>query len=84
MADDQGQAETIMAVADRLKEIQDKIATAAKAAGRVRDDVTLVAVSKAQPDERVLAALDAGHRVFGENYVQLRANDKQYTLEPAS
>ena len=28
----------------------------------------LVAVSKAQPDARVIAALDAGQRVFGENY----------------
>jgi hypothetical protein len=27
-------------------------------------------VSKAQPDARVVAALEAGHRVFGENYVQ--------------
>ena len=32
--------------------------------------MTLVAVSKAQPDERVLAALAAGQRVFGENYLQ--------------
>ena len=33
-------------------------------------DITLVAVSKAQPEERVLAALEAGQRIFGENYVQ--------------
>ena len=33
-------------------------------------EVILVAVSKAQPDARVIAALDAGQRVFGENYVQ--------------
>ncbi|MEC7210573.1 MAG: YggS family pyridoxal phosphate-dependent enzyme [Pseudomonadota bacterium] len=33
-------------------------------------DVTLVAVSKRQPDDRVEAALAAGHRVFGENRVQ--------------
>jgi pyridoxal phosphate enzyme (YggS family) len=32
--------------------------------------VTLVAVSKAQPRERIEAALAAGQRVFGENYVQ--------------
>ena len=31
---------------------------------------TLVAVSKRQPDNRVDAALAAGHRVFGENRVQ--------------
>ena len=33
-------------------------------------DVTLVAVSKRQPDDRIEAALAAGHRVFGENRVQ--------------
>ena len=27
-------------------------------------------MSKAQPDARVIAALEAGQRVFGENYVQ--------------
>ncbi|NBC19457.1 MAG: YggS family pyridoxal phosphate-dependent enzyme [Alphaproteobacteria bacterium] len=32
--------------------------------------VTLVAVSKRQPDERLQAALDSGQRVFGENRVQ--------------
>ena len=41
--------------------------------GRARSGrVALVAVSKAQPDARVIAALDAGQRVFGENYVQRR------------
>jgi len=47
-----------------------RIAAAAQAAGRPADDVTLVAVSKQQPDERVDAMLAAGHRVFGENRVQ--------------
>ena len=47
-----------------------KIAAAAKAAGRDPDAVTLVAVSKQQPDKRVEAMLAAGQRVFGENRVQ--------------
>lgn len=34
------------------------------------NNVTLVAVSKRQPDERLQAALDSGQRVFGENRVQ--------------
>lgn len=34
------------------------------------DRPALVAVSKRQPDERIDAALAAGHRVFGENRVQ--------------
>ena len=33
-------------------------------------EVVLIAVSKLQPVERVEAVLAAGHRVFGENYVQ--------------
>lgn len=47
-----------------------KIAEAAKASGRSAADVTLVAVSKQQPDEKIEAMLAAGQRVFGENRVQ--------------
>lgn len=47
-----------------------RIAAAAKAAGRAADDVSLIAVSKLQPDERIDAALAADQRVFGENRVQ--------------
>lgn len=43
---------------------------AAKAAGRGDEDITLVAVSKKQPEDRIAAALAAGQRVFGENRVQ--------------
>ncbi|MCG8443405.1 MAG: YggS family pyridoxal phosphate-dependent enzyme [Caulobacterales bacterium] len=47
-----------------------KIAAAADEAGRDAADITLVAVSKKQPDARVDAVLAAGQRVFGENRVQ--------------
>jgi pyridoxal phosphate enzyme (YggS family) len=47
-----------------------RIAVAAHAAGREPGDVTLVAVSKQQPDPRIAAMLAAGQRVFGENRVQ--------------
>ena len=53
-----------------LTEIRQQIASACAAAGRDPASVTLIAVSKQQPDDRVTAALDAGQRVFGENYVQ--------------
>lgn len=46
------------------------MAEAAKRAGRLPDSVSLVAVSKLQPDERVDAVLAAGQRLFGENRVQ--------------
>jgi pyridoxal phosphate enzyme (YggS family) len=57
-------------VAANLADVRTRIAAAAKTVGRDPAEVTLVAVSKAQPDARVLAALAAGQRVFGENYVQ--------------
>jgi pyridoxal phosphate enzyme (YggS family) len=57
-------------VETNLQGVRARIAAAAKAVGRAPAEVTLVAVSKAQPDARVAAALDAGQRVFGENYVQ--------------
>ncbi len=53
-----------------LAEIQGRIAKSVRQAGRSDEDVTLIAVSKVQPDERVKAILDQGHRVFGENKVQ--------------
>lgn len=45
------------------------IATRIKSVSGERS-VTLVAVSKVQPDHRIVEALEAGHRVFGENRVQ--------------
>ena len=60
--------------------IRARIAEAARRAGRSPDEVALVAVSKLQPVERIAAALDAGHRVFGENRVQ-EAQDKWPALK---
>lgn len=53
-----------------LLEISERIAKACKKAGRDVDDVTLIAVSKVQPNARVAEVLAQGHRVFGENKVQ--------------
>ena len=53
-----------------LDAINTKIAAASRHAGRDVNEVTLIAVSKVQPDARVAAILDAGQRVFGENKVQ--------------
>jgi pyridoxal phosphate enzyme (YggS family) len=64
---------TQTSVAERLDNIQVKINAAAQAY-RVKtgivNPVTLVAVSKRQPDKRIEAALAAGQRVYGENRVQ--------------
>ena len=53
-----------------LSEINHRLQAAAKAAGRSAADVTLIAVSKVQPEERIRTVLESGHRVFGENRVQ--------------
>jgi PLP dependent protein len=57
-------------VTANLTAVRDRIAGAARAAGREPDAVSLVAVSKTQPAEAVRAALAAGQLVFGENRVQ--------------
>lgn len=56
--------------AANLNEVRAQIARAAKDFGRAPASVTLVAVSKTMPEEAILPALEAGQRVFGENYVQ--------------
>jgi pyridoxal phosphate enzyme (YggS family) len=56
--------------ADRLAEVHQHIAAAARAAGRDPAAVTLVAVSKTHGADMVREMLQAGQRVFGENRVQ--------------
>ncbi|WP_022702285.1 YggS family pyridoxal phosphate-dependent enzyme [Pseudorhodobacter ferrugineus] len=53
-----------------LSTIQSRLLAACAAANRESASVTLIAVSKVQPIERVRAVLSQGHQVFGENYVQ--------------
>ncbi len=53
-----------------VQAIRDRIDRAAQAAGRDAGDITLIAVSKTQPEDRVSAVLAQGQRVFGENRVQ--------------
>ena len=53
-----------------LQDITDRIAKAETAAGRAAGSVQLIAVSKVQPNDRVEAVLEQGHRCFGENRVQ--------------
>lgn len=65
-----------------LAEVRDRIAEAARAAGRNPADITLVAVSKTHGADRVREVLEAGHRVFGENRVQ-EAQEKFPALKAA-
>lgn len=53
-----------------LAEITARLRKAEVAAGRPEGATQLIAVSKVQPNERVEAVLDEGHRLYGENKVQ--------------
>lgn len=53
-----------------LADVQSRISAALAAVGRAPDAAKLIAVSKVQPEERVTAVLEQGHRLFGENRVQ--------------
>ena len=54
----------------RLAQMRDEIAGAARLADRTADAVTLIAVSKTHDADAIRPLIDAGHRVFGENRVQ--------------
>jgi len=62
-----------------LAEVEARIGKAAALAGRKAGDVTLIAVSKTQPADRIEALIGEGQRDFGENRVQ-EARDKWLAL----
>lgn len=57
-------------VTENLRKTQDLVTQFAVAAGRDPKTVKILAVSKHQPLEKVLAVAAAGQRDFGENFVQ--------------
>jgi len=59
-----------MGIKENLDIIEEKITRACASRGRERSEVTLVAVSKNNPVEKIKEAYDCGVRVFGENRVQ--------------
>lgn len=59
-----------MAIAENIARVQERMAAAARRAGRRPEDVTLMAVSKTFPAAAIREAYAAGLRVFGENRVQ--------------
>jgi pyridoxal phosphate enzyme (YggS family) len=59
-----------MTIANNLAAIRERIANAARRAGRNPADVALMAVTKTQPAGRIVEAYAAGQRLFGENRVQ--------------
>ena len=59
-----------MMLKENLKNVEEKIKKACTDAGRKREEVTLIAVSKTKPLDTLKEAYDLGVRVFGENKVQ--------------
>jgi pyridoxal phosphate enzyme (YggS family) len=57
-------------IKDNLDQVEEVISSECEKAGRRRDDVTLIAVSKTKPVEMLRVAYDYGCRDFGENKVQ--------------
>ncbi len=57
-------------VPGHLAEVTDRIATAARRHGRAPGSVRLVAITKMHGADRIVPALEAGHRLYGENRVQ--------------
>ena len=57
-------------VKENLKEVEEKITAACERAGRDRNEVTLIAVSKTKPMEMIEEAYSADKRDFGENKAQ--------------
>ena len=62
--------ESLDMIREQLQEVEARIEAACARAGRKREDVTLIAVSKTKPVEALREAYDLGIRVFGENKVQ--------------
>jgi PLP dependent protein len=59
-----------MSIAENIAVLNERIAAAARRAGRRSEEIALMAVSKTHPPERIREAYAAGQRLFGENRVQ--------------
>ncbi len=55
---------------ENLKKVEDNVDAVCRKAGRSRDEVTLIAVSKTKPVEMLSTIYNQGIRDFGENKVQ--------------
>jgi pyridoxal phosphate enzyme (YggS family) len=60
----------VLSLAENLARVEEAITAACRAAGRPREEVDLVAVSKVHPTAAIVEAVGLGLRLFGENRVQ--------------
>lgn len=70
------------AIAQRLSEIQARIARAAERAGRSPGDIQLVAISKTRTVPEIVEAIHAGVQIIGENRVQEAAQKRPHIALP--
>jgi PLP dependent protein len=59
-----------VSIAENIGKVKERMAQAARQAGRDPGQVRLVAVSKTKPAAAIAEAFESGQQVFGENYVQ--------------
>ncbi len=59
-----------MPISENIAAVRQRVADAARRAGRRPEEIALMAVSKTHPPERIREAHAAGLRLFGENRVQ--------------
>ena len=71
-------------IKDNLEAVEKNIQMACEKAGRNRDEVTLIAVSKTKPVSDIRQAMDCGITVFGENKVQEIKDKTEEIKEPLS
>ncbi len=69
-------------IAENLASVEARIQAACQRAGRAREEVTLISVSKTKPVSDVREAMAAGARVFGENKVQEIREKTEAVTEP--
>ena len=59
-----------MSISDQYKNIQSSIETKLFSLSKKLSDIELIAVSKKQPQNKIIELLNCGHRSFGENQIQ--------------
>lgn len=67
-----------MTIKDNLQQLRQQITTTALECDRNPNQIRLVAVSKTKPIDAIENAIEAGQRLFGENYVQEGVAKIQY------
>lgn len=70
-------------IKENLLEVEKRVQAACDRAGRSRDEVTLINVSKTKPVSMILEAMEAGSRDFGENKVQEMVDKIEQIADPS-